>query len=159
MKIILSFFILIAMSTMTYAVDLPSELSGTYVGTGALTGWTCDMRAYALQPSGLTTRVLLADCATPAGRVIGSVSIWDACPSTDATQPAMTPFGTIPTPSTPHMAILAYAPGGCTLGALGVSIGGGSVATLCRTQITIPTFTYPGCGATAPRHRVRVFDH
>ena len=37
-----------------------------------------------------------------------------------------------------------------TLGEITVSVGGSPPATMCRTQIIVPTFPYPGCGAPAP---------
>lgn len=128
--------------------DLPSDLTGTYVGNGTLAGWQCEIRAYALQPSGLQNRVLSADCATPAGRVAGAVTTWDQCPNAEYMQPPLVPFGAAGlTPTTPRMAITSYAPGVCTLGAVTVSIDGGPLVTMCRTQIIVPTFPYPGCGA------------
>ena len=153
---------LMIMVSAARAADLPSDLTGTYAGSGSLAGWTCEIRAYALQPSGLTTRVLSADCAPPAAaRIAGAVAIWDQCPTTDATQPplvAACPIGTprdqcpVLTPSTPRLSVVSYSPSTtqCTLGEITVSVGGSPPATMCRTQIIVPTFPYPGCGAPAP---------
>lgn len=154
------------------AADLPSELSGTYAGSGSLAGWECEIRAYALQPSGLQTHVLAADCAPPDGpRAAGAVSTWDRCPDADL-QPPLVPFGTVCGPGPNFclppgqrlLSITGYAQTSpaCALGEITVQLtqvgpGGwgppgvpvGAPARMCRTQIIVPTFPYPGCGATA----------
>lgn len=141
------------------AADLPSDLTGTYAGSGSLAGWTCEIRAYAIQPSGLQSHVLSVDCATPGGRSGGNVAIWDQCPTSETTVPLAGAAGV--TPSTPRMAVLSYSPAGCALGSVSVSIAGGAPATMCRTQIIVPTFPYPGCGAPEvqpqpPKHYPRL---
>lgn len=160
MKTILSMLAILALSFQAFANDLPSEMSGTYVGGGPLAGWQCDIRAYALQPSGLQSHVLAVDCGTPAGRAGGAVSVWDQCPSAERTPVPLVPYGSPGlTPTTPRMAILSYttATAGCPLGEILVNVGDSPAYSMCRIQIIIPTYPYPGCGAPSPRPRIRVF--
>lgn len=139
------------------AADLPSDLTGTYVGVGALSGWQCEIRAFALQPpTGLQSHVLSADCATPAGRASGAISTWDTCPSAEATPVPLVPWSCQSAiclfPSTPRMAVLSYSPATaqCALGQIVVTVGTGPATVMCRTQIIVPTYPYQGCGAVAP---------
>lgn len=146
-------------STPAPAVDLPPELSGTYRGTAALDGWTCELRAFEFYtPPGSQTpgsnRALSAECQTPQGFGWGSISTANACPSTAVTQvPLRFDNGPI-TPSTPRLAIQSYQPASkrCPLGEVVVKVGTGPPSLMCRTQIVI-TAPYPGCNAPTTARR------
>lgn len=137
------------------AADLPSDLTGTYVGSESLVGWQCEIRAFEIYGVG-SSRYLSADCQTPSGRVSGGESTNATCPTTEGTRPPLVPWscqsGICFTPSTPRMSVLSYSPATaqCALGQIVVTVGTGPATVMCRTQIIVPTYPYQGCGAVAP---------
>lgn len=148
-SMLIGLFALIVMTALP-AVDLPSELTGTYVSP-ALPGVQCDFKAYAIEPAGFQMHVTSVDCGVPGGRVSGARSVYDQCPTTN--DPI--PIGNTGTQAQFH----AYSPSTqqCPLGSMTVTLPGRPTSTFCRIQIIIPTYPYPGCGAASPRPRVRVF--
>lgn len=152
-----------------FAVNIPSNISGSYRGTGTTAGWQCDVLAYQISDSaGATNRVLSVDCPNTAGgpRRSGAVSTADACPSTNITRPPLTPWGVAcgpapdycNPPSVPRFSITAYGPSTATcsegLGQIEVTItpfpspsGGTVTSTFCRTAVIAPIAAYPGCSA------------
>lgn len=138
--------------TITYAVDLPSELSGTYEARPdtPLDGWTCDLSARQISAGVFTNRVLSAECDSTDGGVYGgAVSTANPCPSSAVTRPPLLRFGSGPLlPTTPRLIVHEYRSSTkrCSLGEVTVSTGG-PATVMCRTQIVLPAVGYPGCGA------------
>lgn len=159
------------------AADIPASVSGTYAGSGATAGWSCEIRAFQVFDGlGGSARALSAQCQTPEGYRAGTISTSDPCP-TEAWQPPLpivpvlpaTPGGTWG-PGTPKLSILAYSPATpqCALGQIRVQITTatahltgpglpGPESLMCRTQIVASSAPYPGCGEPPARLRFRVF--
>ncbi len=139
------------------AANIPSSATGTYVGTGATAGWTCQAQFFQIAANGATNRVQDVDCQVPGDRKSGATSAADACVSETTASP-LVPWsqlvGPWVTPSTPRFSVLAYSlstagcPAGAQFGQMDVLISG-VVSKFCRTQAFLPATPYAGCVAAA----------
>lgn len=168
--------LLCACSLPASAADIPSSASGTYAGSGATAGWTCEVRAFQVGDGlGGSMRALSAGCDAPDGYRAGTITTADAC-VTEQLQPTVPrlwlpgqvqnaylcadPVWGCTPPGTPKFSIRSYQPAtsACALGEIRVQLTTltaadpngpglpGPESVMCRTQITVPTTPYPGCG-------------
>ncbi len=142
--LLVALIVVAAFPATARAADIPSSVSGDYVGGG----WSCRLLAYA-GPLGFPSTVTEYRCTDPQTNQMYAARTWWGCPVTQAYPEVLYPWWTLITTAPPNvsMTVAAVAQGTLTLVFDGVPV----VMSLVQA---IPSPAPYACGQTALRFRV-----